>query len=211
LEESARFAQYDLTKTVDDPVNVPITSQPIDVYLCPSMNMPRTVPEPTVVDEKLGPASYMISSRTDYGLYQTLDGAFANPADDGHYSLDFKNITDGTSKTLLIGETNYGHIKWLWTGTPGLNGTPMYGDQTWAHGYWALSWGHMANTYPQLYNNTSVYLSPHSKRVFRSDHSGGVYFVMLDASVQFLTNETDPAVRRALVTRAGDESVAGIH
>src|SRR5262249_5557594 len=123
LEESARFANYDLAKSVDDPVNLPISSQPLDIYMCPSMDLPRAVPEATSADEKLGPGSYIISSRTDYGNYQNLDGAFANPSDDGHYSLNFKHIIDGTSKTLVVGETNYRHVKWLWINAPGLNGT----------------------------------------------------------------------------------------
>jgi len=54
-------------------------------------------------------------------------------------------------------------------------------------------------------NNTDVYLPPDSNRVFRSDHPGGVQFVMLDGSVHFITNDTDLAVRLALVTRAGGE------
>jgi prepilin-type processing-associated H-X9-DG protein len=86
----------------------------------------------------------------------------------------------------------------------------MWGDQTWAHGYWALTWGHMAASYPTVYNNSNDYAAPISNRAFRSDHSGGVQFVMLDGSVRFLTNESDPNVRRALVTRAGGESDSSI-
>jgi prepilin-type N-terminal cleavage/methylation domain-containing protein/prepilin-type processing-associated H-X9-DG protein len=209
LEESSRFEQYDCTKPVDDPVNLVITSQPVDVYNCPSMGRPRTLPE-SACDEKLGPSSYMISTRTEYSKFTALDGAFANPADDGHYSLNMQHITDGSSKTLLVGETNYGHAKWLWSTCSALNGTSMWGDQTWAHGYWALTWGHMAASYPTVYNNSNDYAAPISNRAFRSDHSGGVQFVMLDGSVRFLTNESDPNVRRALVTRAGGEADSSI-
>ena len=210
LEESSRFGRYDATKTVDDAANLPITGMPVDIYTCPSMAKPRVVPEPACPDEKLGPGSYIISTRTEYSKFAALDGAFANPTDDGHYSLGIKHITDGTSKTLLVGETNFGHIKWLWSNCPTLNGTSMWGDQTWAHGYWALAWGHMAASYPTVYNNSVDYASPISNRCFRSDHSGGVQFVMLDGSVRFLTNESDPNVRRALVTRAGGEADASI-
>ena len=87
----------------------------------------------------------------------------------------------------------------------------MWGDQTWAHGYWALSWGHMAASYPSVYNNSIDYSAPLSNRAFRSDHSGGVQFVMLDGSVHLLTNDSDPNVRRALVTRAGGEAGASIN
>jgi prepilin-type N-terminal cleavage/methylation domain-containing protein/prepilin-type processing-associated H-X9-DG protein len=204
LEENARFDAYDITKPVDDPVNLPITSRTVDIYLCPSMTLPRTVPEPES-DEQLGPGSYVISSRTDYANFTNLDGAFENPRADGSYRLGLQHITDGTSKTLLVGEINYGVPTMLWTSCPGLNGTPMWGDQTWAHGYWALSWGHMAARFPALYNNSSQYAPPHSNRSFRSDHPGGVQFLFVDGSVQFISTDSSPDVRRALVTRAGDE------
>jgi prepilin-type N-terminal cleavage/methylation domain-containing protein/prepilin-type processing-associated H-X9-DG protein len=209
LEEANRFDQYDQTKDVNDPINLPITGKPVDVYLCPSMAMNRVMPE-EAAGEKLGPGSYLISTRTEYNKYGALDGAFANPADNGHYSLNFKHIADGTSKTLLVGETNFGHQKRLWNGIGDLDGTPMWGDQSWAHGYWALAWGHMAANDPSLYNNSVVYKAPMSNRCFRSDHSGGVQFAMLDGSVRFLTNDSDPNVRRALVTRAGSDCDANI-
>jgi prepilin-type N-terminal cleavage/methylation domain-containing protein/prepilin-type processing-associated H-X9-DG protein len=204
LEENARFAQYDMAKPVDHADNLPITSKPVDVYLCPSMALPRAVPEPAS-DEKLGPGSYIISSRTDYANFGELDGAFDNPSADGRYELGMQDITDGTSKTLLAGEINYGVQKMLWSNCPALNGTTMWGDQTWAHGYWALAWGHMAAKFPAIYNNSTEYAPPHSNRAFRSDHPGGVQFVFVDGSVQFISNESSPDVRRALVTRAGDE------
>jgi prepilin-type N-terminal cleavage/methylation domain-containing protein len=204
LEENDRFAAYDASKSVDDPVNLPITSKPVDIYLCPSMALPRLVPEPAS-DEKLGPGSYLISSRTDYANFKQLDGAFANPSADGSYSLGIKHITDGTTKTLLVGEINYGLQAMLWTDSPALSGSPMWGDQTWAHGYWALAWGHMSARFPDLYNNSTRYIPPNSNRAFRSDHPGGVQFVMVDGSVQFLSDESTAEARRALVTRAGED------
>ena len=205
LEENARFAQYELAKTVDDPHNLPISGKPVDIYLCPSMALPRAVPEPAS-DEKLGPGSYIISTRTDYSNFTNLDGAFDNPRDDGSYTLGMQHITDGTSKTLLVGEINYGLQKMLWTTSPELNGTSKWGDQTWAHGYWALAWGHMAAKFPAVYNNSTEYAPPHSNRAFRSDHPGGVQFVLVDGSVQFISDDSSPDIRRALVTRAGDET-----
>jgi hypothetical protein len=205
LEENVRFDAYDATRPVDDPINLPITSRPVEIYLCPTMTLPRTVPEPES-DEKLGPGSYIISSRTDYANFTDLDGAFENPRADGSYRLGLQHITDGTSKTLLVGEINYGVQTMTWTTCPALNGTPKWGDQTWAHGYWALAWGHMAARFPALYNNSSQYASPHGDRSFRSDHPGGVQFLLVDGSEQFIAADSSPDVRRALVTRAGDES-----
>lgn len=205
LEESSRFDQYDLSKVVDDPENLRITGEPVNVYLCPTMELPRAVPD-TSCGEELGPGSYIISTRTEYRLFPELDGAFENPKENGSYTLGLQHITDGTSKTLLVGEINYGHRDYLWSKCTERLGMSRWGDFAWAEGYWYYSWGHMAGERPDVYNDRSQFAPPYSARVFRSDHPGGVNFVLLDGSVHFLTDATAPEIRSALVTRAGGES-----
>ncbi len=204
LEESAAYQDYHLEAAVDSPENLKVTSRAISVYLCPSMAIPRSVPN-TECGEKLAPGSYVISSRTAYSKHRDLDGAFATPKDSQPYRLGFKHIKDGTSKTLLFGEIDYGHRGYKWSGCPVIDGQPKWGDTTWANGYWFFAWGHMSAEFPQLYNNNDKFLSPYSPRVFRSDHPGGVQFVYLDGSVSFLPDDTAANVRNALVTRAGSD------
>jgi hypothetical protein len=148
----------------------------------------------------------LISTRSDYFKFNKLDGAFANPTASGEYALGFQHFTDGTSRTLLVGETNFSLAGWLWSGCDSLEGASKGGDQAWAQGYWALSWGHMAASSPAVYNNASDYQPPLSNRAFRSDHRGGVQFAMLDGGVRFLSTNSSPAVRAALVTRSGGEA-----
>jgi prepilin-type processing-associated H-X9-DG protein len=162
------------------------------------------VPDATC-GEKLAFGSYMISTRTDYFNYANLDGAFASPTKD-EYSLDFQHFTDGTTCTLLVGETNFSLMSWLWSGCDGREGSPKGGDYAWAQGYWAYSWGHMADSLSSVYNNSKEFSPPLSNRAFRSDHAGGVQFLMVDGGVRFLSSASSPAVRRALVTRAGGET-----
>jgi prepilin-type processing-associated H-X9-DG protein len=204
LEEANRFARYDMALTANDPRNLPITGHTVAAYLCPSMAMMREAPL-AACDEVLAPGSYLISTRTEYGLYQELNGAFANPPADGPYELALRHITDGASHTLLVGETNYSNVAWTWSNCPAMNGAIKWGEHAWAEGYWALSWGHMASDAPEAYNNSLKFSSPMSRRAFRSDHEGGVQFAMLDGSVRMLRNEIEPIIRDALVTRAGDE------
>ncbi len=206
LEEAALFDQYDLSRPAEDPDNLIVTERPLATYLCPSMGLPRAVPY-RACSEKLGPGSYVISSRTAYALHGRLDGAFKNPRDGQRYNLAFRDIKDGLSHTLLLGEINYGHRDYTWADC----GQPQerkWGDTTWARGYWAYAWGHMAREFPALFNNSDEFHSPYSHRAFRSDHPSGVQFVRLDAGTYFMATETDPAVRHALVTRAGNEIVA---
>jgi prepilin-type processing-associated H-X9-DG protein len=74
-------------------------------------------------------------------------------------------------------------------------------------GYWNAAWGYMGTDVPTLFNNSNEFLSTESPRIFRSDHPDGVQFAFLDGSVHFIRTETDPKVRSALVTRAGEEIV----
>ena len=109
-------------------------------------------------------------------------------------------------KALVHGEVNYGHADFVWTDCGEKNGTPRWGDTTWANGYWYFAWGHMSADLPALFNNVELLANPNSARTFRSDHVGGVQFVFVDGSVRFLDDDSDPHVRRALVTRAGNDS-----
>ncbi len=206
LDEGALFDRYDLTQPVTAPSNAPLTEHPLSAYLCPSMRLPREVPMRSA-GESLGPGSYVISSRTHYRDQEKLDGAFANPVEGKPYRLAFRHIRDGTSKTFFVGEINYGHREFVWAEGPAA-GQPRWGDTTWANGYWYFAWGHMSARYPQLYNNSKVYAGADSARAFRSDHVRGVNFVRVDASVTFLTSDSDPTIRSAYVTRAGGESLS---
>ena len=211
LEEWASAAEYDPEKSVTSVVNLPTTSRTVPAYLCPSMFLPRAVPN-TTCGEQLGPGSYMISTRTKYDAQnlKRMDGAFVQPRAGGRYPLGLEHFTDGTSKTLLIGETNYGLRDLLWTDCPGLVGSVKWGDQTWAEGYWALSWGHIDLDKHELfgyaaYNKTQNFGNA-TLRVFKSDHPGGAQFVYVDGSVHFVPDTINYPVLSALVTRAGEET-----
>lgn len=60
------------------------------------------------------------------------------------------------------------------------------------------------------FNDTSKPWDLSYLTTYRSDHPGGVQFVMLDGSVQFIHEDIDRDTLFALITRAGGE-VASIH
>jgi len=204
LEEGSLYANYNLDRAIDDGPNAVVTSAPVSVYLCPEMSTKRPVPA-VECGEVLAAGSYVISSRTTYSSHSRLDGAFRNPMEGRNYSLSYQHVTDGTSKTLLIGEVNYGHADFIWKDCGEKKGSPKWGDTTWANGYWYFAWGHMSADLPELFNNVDLFANPNSARTFRSDHVAGVNFVFVDGSVHFLADDSDPEVRKALVTRAGQE------
>lgn len=220
LEQGGVYAQYDITKEPtyrDEAAGIDNrkfteTSQP--TYLCPGMNIPRNVPD--ACGEKLGPGSYIISTRVLYKPEMFLTGAFAAPPTSAgtRYDLGLEQITDGTTHTLLVGETNYAWESYTWSqhyesSCTGASGS-CYGDFTWAQGYWHHAFGHLGlvNGQPEKYNFNDANRPWDSlyRTTFRSDHPGGVQFVLLDGSVQFLRTEIEPDAMKALVTRAGEET-----
>ena len=177
LEEAALYTNYDFEQPIDAVVNQAVTGRTIATYLCPAMRLPRLGPESN--GDPLGPGSYLISTRT-HRTQSPLDGAFASVSPDKRYALGVEDITDGTSKTFLVGEINYAfeHEERLPT-----TQDPGAGGFAWAQGYWFMAWGHMntptiddvINTdelrfYHGLFNNNRERAYPSSFRTFRSDH-----------------------------------------
>jgi prepilin-type N-terminal cleavage/methylation domain-containing protein len=208
LEEGSLYATYNVEKPISDAVNRLVTTGVISAYLCPSMSPPSAAPSGGGVPYGYG--SYLISTREQY---QPVDntGAFDNVVAGKPYTLGLEDVTDGTASTLLAGEINYpfGDAELLPSADhPAVAG--QGGAFAWAQGYWILAWGHMAGEAPQLFNNRQRAAPPLSYRTYRSDHPGGVNFVRLDTSVRFVANDSDPVLRRALVTRAGDEVLTSL-
>lgn len=202
LEEGSLYATYDINKPISDPVNRPVTTHTIETYVCPTMQPP--VEGASGGGEPYGYGSYLISTRVDY-LPFINNGAFDNVTDKP-YRLSMRHITDGLTKTFLLGEINYpfGDVERL----PSADNPPAAGRGgafAWAQGYWVLAWGHMASSTPQFFNNNDRHAPAITYRAFRSDHPEGVNFVLLDGSVSFIATDSDPEIRRAMVTRAGEE------
>jgi hypothetical protein len=177
------------------------------------MTLPRQVPDPC--GESLGPGSYLISTRIRYQPQFALDGAFATtPPAGSRYDLGFEKFADGTSSTLFVGETNYSWADYSWAehtiGGCQRNGGACWGDFTWAQGYWHFAFGHTGFVPGQdgnyNFNNPVVEWDGRYRTTFRSDHPGGVQFVLVDGSVHFLRTEIERSTLFALITRDGEEA-----
>ena len=212
VEQSATYKQWDFSLNYDDPYNREVSDQMIDTYLCPTMVLPRSVP-----DTRLGtdgepfevgaPTSYLWceGSRTFaavadgmYGLDWAMFG-FRNPAN------SFRDCTDGTSSTFSLGETVYNYRDYLWVNRPGGNipadvvGTPKWGNARWVAGYPRVSLG---STQFPFNVHTAANLGG-----FASQHVGGAQFGYTDGSVRFLTDSVDFSLYQALSTRNGGEVI----
>lgn len=104
----------------------------------------------------------------------------------------FRHLSDGASRTFLVGEQLPERNKWCaW---PYANG---------AHATCAIP----PNVVPRPGSDYSPAWWPNVGG-FRSAHAGGLHFAHADASVRWLADEVDLAAYRALATIAGRENLA---
>ncbi len=110
--------------------------------------------------------------------------------------LNLRKVTDGTSKTLMVGEI---------VGAAGSTGT--YAGQPTGS---ALAWYY----YNVFHTGNGINLYVPAKNVwskvdnsFASYHPGGCHFVLVDGSVQFVNEAIDRTTLSALTTRKGGEVI----
>jgi prepilin-type processing-associated H-X9-DG protein len=117
--------------------------------------------------------------------------------------VEFREITDGSSNTIAIGERSnlLGEATWVGSTTGAILPLVQY-DST--------------GPYQVFYHASAMVLGqtpepaepgePTGKLgMFSSQHSSGVNFLFTDGHVAFLSTQTDPEVLEALSTRAGGE------
>ncbi len=190
---------FDLYYT--EPENLDAINQTLSIYLCPSMTLRRGVPD-LPCDEPGGPSSYGASlgtsSTAEDGLFAGYAG-FSAPR-----PIKFRDILDGMTNTLMIGEWNYQLEDYIWSSfscpsDPSKNGQPRWGSHRWAPGYPGVSLGETSGDF-------NVNLNA-NRGTWRSDHPGGAQFTLGDGSVRFVSENIDAGLLDALATRAGGEVV----
>jgi prepilin-type N-terminal cleavage/methylation domain-containing protein/prepilin-type processing-associated H-X9-DG protein len=204
LEEQALAGLFAKGESWKSTNNAVISNTRMPIYLCPTMNLPREVPD-ALHGEVGAPGSYAVSTGSDCAFISTMipkhNGAIIHPAF-GATTIPKISSADGTSKTFLVGELNYGLTNW-----PFADGTPAYGEARWAVAYSGISWA--STTAPMNSNTIETYnysIYPAEYEAFRSDHSGGANFAFVDGSVRYISENIDRAVYSAMATRAGGET-----
>ncbi|MEC9002499.1 MAG: DUF1559 domain-containing protein [Planctomycetota bacterium] len=140
-----------------------------------------------------GPANYGGDARSG-----RISGSFAR----GHWASRFRDITDGTSQTIAMGEIipskshihRYGwmHFNALWTATAAPINYPIIG--LWERGY----------TGPR---NCNHWQNQQTSMGFKSKHKGGAQFVFADGSVHFLPETIDYLTYQRLGCRRDGEPI----
>ncbi len=195
---------------IENAANSQYRTQRVNVYICPSDTL-----GPIFAAYKnagtVDPASKIcdVASANYVGMYGNsepgIDGAglfFRNSR------VRFREITDGTSHTIAVGERSHllGEATWVGSVTgamlaPGPDDTDGIGTFELEHGS------------TMVLGQSGEHISPGDPAgetdMFYSLHPGGVNFVFADAHVAFLTPDMDSKVFEALSTRAGGETISG--
>jgi len=218
IEQSALYDRIDFTKPLYDPsspaTHADVRAAIVQAFLCASDVRGPTDSggafaigaddgqEETTVGGVLyhevdgGPfATLCTVGKSNYiGVFGTAEVDEAPAAGDGVFfrnsRVGFRDIADGTSKTLMAGERH-----------------ARLGGSTWA--------GVVAGAKAQRVRNVGVadHAPNHPEHHFddfTSMHPSGVHFLFGDASVQRLSDGIDEAVYHALCTRRGGESTPAV-
>jgi prepilin-type N-terminal cleavage/methylation domain-containing protein len=200
LEHSPTYTLYDSSRSNNDPVNMAAVRQRIPTYLCPSAPLRRSIPISNCDANNRAPGTYAVctGSGDPWGMLSTgnpHNGAIVNPAS-GKTAM--RDITDGTSNTLLIGEAAWNLAEYLFTSGP------CSGQVRWGFTYWSSPYP-LATAFTTMapFNPKSGGASVLSR--FRSEHLGGSQFALVDGSVRFISENISQQLLDSAGTRSGGE------
>jgi hypothetical protein len=120
----------------------------------------------------------------------------------GSGTTRIRDVIDGTSNTLMVGESAWNFPDYTFTSGP-CNTQVRWGFTYWSSPYpLSTMFSTQGQFNPKSMNGDSRRLSN-----FRSDHVGGVQFTLGDGSVRFISENIDHATLDGLATRAGGETI----
>ena len=210
LEESTLSGRLTFSRGIEDPANADARVTLVSVYLCPSDTV---VPVWSAYKEagSIDPANKIcdVASANYVGMFGSGEpGIDGNGLFFRNSHVRFRDITDGSSHTIAVGERSHllGEATWVGSITgaqlaPGPDDNDGVGTFEVEHGS------------TMILGQSGEHKSPGDPTgetdMFYSRHAGGVNFVFADAHVASLSPEIDPNVFEALSTRAGGETISG--
>jgi prepilin-type N-terminal cleavage/methylation domain-containing protein len=226
IEEASLFAQlaYDTRDLSADPAIVSLAQSRVSVFRCPSC------PAPSNLNEALpGNATAPAFALSNYkGVFGDRNTQFNYTDDDcpffagscidggnGMFSpgngVMLRQVTDGTSKTVLVGEVPYGT-----NGTMNSSSALIsYRGAVWA-GVISKSAESNVATHQTLRGqeangnaSTTYRINGTNSNAFGSHHISGAGFVLTDGSVRFLAESIEGGVLNRLAARNDGEPVSG--
>lgn len=197
LEQAPLYDSLDMQRSILSDSNAAARVQPIPVLRCAS-DSGAAVWE--IVDRDSGEPLARLATANYVGCFGTeeIDECEETPLgkrceSNGMFfhnsKLQFRDILDGTSMTIMVGErtARLNHSTWI--------GNVPGGDDSYAR---ILGVADHPPNYPGAHAED-----------FSSLHPGGTQFLYADGRVQFVSENIDERLYRAQCTRAGGEVVSG--
>lgn len=206
MEQTNLYSQFNPDFAINAPVNVPFMNNILEAYRCPSDPQPdrwkiSAEGSPGNVLAELPIANYVGSFGTGelHGC-ENSPGTFpvtpsgqciGNGAFFHNSSVRFRDFTDGTSNTFIVGERRTRPLlDWYSTWV----GMVPEGEEAFAR---------ILGGADHVPNHPDAHFEDYS-----SVHTGGAQFCLGDGSVRFLSENIDEGVFRSLATIQGNEVVS---
>ncbi|HEV2969012.1 MAG TPA: DUF1559 domain-containing protein [Pirellulales bacterium] len=217
IEENSVFKQISFPAPIEAPTNAVAVRSLIPLYRCPSDFSPQTG---FAVSDGSGntlataaPSSYAACCGGDESdvTAQTGAGIFFRNS-----QTTIAQITDGTSKTILIGERAWANTNGIWVGAIA-HALCRRGEQNPCPGTEAVTAPAATLVLAHCHLNNATNDADGALDDFSSRHADGSNFVLADGSVHFVQSvpvdagagkyTPDGLIFQALGTRAGGESI----
>jgi prepilin-type N-terminal cleavage/methylation domain-containing protein len=213
IDQSPMYAQFNMTQIYDSATNMPMGLTPPPPYLCPIADQRYTQygsgewvggSQITFTHHYYGVAGPLGTNPQSGAAYAFLTTNQGNEATQGVLGMQtkvrMKDITDGTSTTLMLGEMSWPKANYyrIWTrGTYDDSPGNLDRDTTCCRNV-ANSFSSTPYNGADNANNTS----------FGSQHvNGGANFAMGDASIRYIMPEVSMATYLSLASRNGEEVI----
>jgi prepilin-type processing-associated H-X9-DG protein len=204
-EERALVGTLQFGQAIASAANAARTT-PLPLFICPSDPMETTWTAYRLgADGTPGAPICDVAGANYIGVFGTTDpGAIGDGVFFRNSRIGLKHITDGSSKTFLVGERSekLGDATWVGAVTGGalfpegnIPGDPNEDGP-------GMVLGHVGEGNVPGGGSSDV-------NQFYSQHGPGAQFAFADGHVSFISNEIDYRIYVALATRAGNETVDG--
>ncbi|MBN2292325.1 MAG: DUF1559 domain-containing protein [Pirellulales bacterium] len=207
LEQNEVYERINFSRTVCvDPASNEAVQTLIYVYHCPSADENQLIFCCGAIpgDYDMAETNYAgIATHLPADYYTTWNAKgtgilfpYCDDKNTVYGTVSIRDITDGTSHTLIVGEANIDQ----YAGDPGKQNNCANPNQCYAGNKWAtintITTGYGINGDFQSYLNGP-----------KSEHPGGAQFLYADGHIEFLEELIDQNVLDAVTTRAGGEAV----
>ena len=190
-----------------DPVNRTMASQTLPFYKCPSYSGVAASADTHYTSAPISATNLALRNYVAMGARTVVGLSGASPAEGIMFprsATTFRDVTDGTSNTVMLAETrDQGAAVWIdgscasvaarWFNPTAT--TPPYGGNSSSINYKPYFVGYPPNlAIDQIYGPSS-------------QHTGGAHHLMADGAVRFISENIDINTYDALVTRNGSEVI----